>query len=196
MVKRGTKKPRKIAKTDRFLLIEKALRKRTKADLIETILMIAKDHPVVALDVEKPRDLLVVDVSSATDRATDFDERMINHNFDVDWQAYEDVQNGLAQLIKLGHLEDAKSLALKLMKDGSYQVESSDEGLTTDEISDCLKPVIRAVKAVGGDQAAKWAFEMQVSRWRPCLRSATQRRSRTRGSDSTNNRCSRGHHCH
>ena len=169
MVKKGTKKPRKIAKTDRFPLIEKVLRKRTKADLIEMILMIAKDHPVVArelesrLDVEKPLDLLVVDVSSAIDRATDFDERMINHNFDVDWQAYEDVQNGLSQLIKLGHLEDAKSLALKLMKDGSYQVESSDEGLMTDEMSDCLKPVIRAVKAVGGDQAAKWAFEMQVA---------------------------------
>ena len=31
----------------------------------------------------------------------------------------------------------------------------------TDEISDCLKPVIRAVKAVGGDEAAKWALEMQ-----------------------------------
>ena len=86
MVKRGTRKPRKIGKTDRFPLIEKALRKRTKADLIETILMIAKAHPVVArelesrLDVEKPLDLLVVDVSSAIDRATDFDERMINHN--------------------------------------------------------------------------------------------------------------------
>ena len=132
MVKKGTKKPRKLAKTDRFPLIEKVLRKRTKAELIETILMIAKDHAVVArelesrLDVEKPLDLRVVDVSSAIDRATDFDERMINYNFDVDWQAYEDVQNGLSQLVKIGHLEDAKSLALKLMKDGSYQVESSD----------------------------------------------------------------------
>ena len=169
MVKKGTKTPRKLARTDRFTLIEKMLRKRTKADLIEMILVIAKDHAVVArelesrLDVDKPRDLLVVDVSSAIDRATDFDQKMINHNFDVDWQAYEDVQNGLSQLIKLGHLEDAKSLALKLMKNGSYQVESSDEGLMTDDIIDCLKPVIRAVKAVGGDQAAKWGFEMQIA---------------------------------
>lgn len=46
------------------------------------------------------------------------------------------------------------------MKDGSYQVECSDEGLMTDEISDCLKPVIRAVKAAGGG-AAKWASDMQ-----------------------------------
>jgi hypothetical protein len=49
------------------------------------------------------------------------------------------------------------------MKDGSYQVESSDEGLMTDEISDCLKPVIRAVKVDGGAEAAKWAFEMQIA---------------------------------
>ena len=28
---------------------------------------------------------------------------------------------------------------------------------------DCLRPVIRAVKAVGGDEAAKWAFEMQIA---------------------------------
>ena len=49
------------------------------------------------------------------------------------------------------------------MKAGGYQVESSDEGLMTDEISDCLRPVIRAVNADRGDEAAKWAFEMQIA---------------------------------
>lgn len=169
MVKKRTKRPRKNTKTDRIPLIEKALRKRTKADLVETILMIAGDHPVVARDlesqlgVEKPLDLLVADVSSAIDRATDIDERMSNHNLDVDWQAFEDVQNGLSQLVKLGHLEDAKSLALKLMKRGSYQVECSDEGLMTDDICQCLKPVIQAVKSAGGVEAAKWAEDMSNS---------------------------------
>ena len=115
------------------------------------------------LTIEKPVDLLVADVSSAIDRATDFDERMLNHNFDVDWQAYADVQKGLAQLVDLGLLADAKVLALKLMKDGSYQVECSDEGLMTDEISECLKPVIRAVKAAGGDEAVEWARDMQTA---------------------------------
>lgn len=167
MVKKGTKKPRKLAKADGFPLIEKELRKRTKADLIAMILKIAKDHAVVArelehrLNVEKPADLLVADVSASIDRATDFDERKMNNNFDVDWQAYADVQKGLSQLVKLGQLEDAKSLALKLMKDGSYQVEFSDEGLMTDDICECLKPVIQAVKAAGGDEASKWAGEMQ-----------------------------------
>jgi len=30
----------------------------------------------------------------------------------------------------------------------------------TDEISQCLKPVIRAVKVAGGDEAARWAGDM------------------------------------
>ena len=167
MVKKGTKRPRKLAKSDRFPLIDRELRKRSKADLIAMILGIAKEHAVVAreledrLNIEKPVDLLVADVSSAIDRATDFDERMTNHDFDVDWQAYADVQKGLSLLVELGHLADAKSLALKLMKDGSYQVECSDEGLMTDDICQCLKPVIQAVKAAGGGEAARWAGDMQ-----------------------------------
>ena len=35
---------------------------------------------------------------------------------------------GFEQLIRLGHLEDVKTLALRLMKAGSYQVECSDKG--------------------------------------------------------------------
>lgn len=167
MVKKRTKEPRKLATTDRFPLIEQELRKQTKADLIEMILTIARDHAVVArelecrLEIEKPVDLLVADVLSSIDRATDFDERMMNHNFDVDWRAYAEVQKGLSQLVDRGHLEDAKSLALMLMKDGSYQVECSDEGLMTDDISACLQPVIDAVKAAGDDAAAaRWANDM------------------------------------
>ena len=37
-------------------------------------------------------------------------------------------------------------LSLELMKQGSYQVEMSDEGLMTDDIQECLMPVIRALK--------------------------------------------------
>jgi hypothetical protein len=167
VVKKGTKKARKLAKIDRFPLIEKELYKRTKAELVAMILAIAKEHAVVAgeledrLTIEKPMDLLVADVSSAIDRATYFDKHLMNHNFDVDWQAYAEVQKGLARLVELGRLADAKSLALKLMEEGSYQVECSDEGLMTDDISECLKPVIRAVKAAGGDEAAQWAGDMQ-----------------------------------
>jgi len=168
-VKKLTKKPRKRKKVDRFPLIEAALRKRTKAELVETIMVLAKQHTNVAreleneLNIEKPADLLIEDVGLAIANATDFDERMLNHNFDVDWQAYEDVKKGLKQLIDLGHLEHAKSLAITLMKDGSYQVECSDEGLMSDDISECLRPVIQAVKKAGGKEADAWAFEMQLA---------------------------------
>jgi hypothetical protein len=169
VVKKGTKKHPKRAKTDRFRLIEKELSKRTKAELVAMVLAISKEHAVIAreledkLTIEKRVDLLVADVSCAIDCATDFDERMSNHNFDVDWQAYADVEKGLSLLVKLGHLADAKSLALKLMKDGSFQVECSNEGLMADEISQCLMPVIRAVKAAGGAEAARWARDMQTA---------------------------------
>ncbi|MCI0361357.1 MAG: hypothetical protein L0211_22980 [Planctomycetaceae bacterium] len=169
MVKQGTKKPRKLAKSDRFPLIGKELHKRTKAELAAIILEIAKEHDVVAreledrLPIEKPADRLVADLSSAIDRATRFDKRLVNCNFDVDWQAYADVQKGLSRLVEMGHLADAKPLALKLMKDGSYQVEFSDEGLMAYEIGHCLEPVIRAVKAAGGVEAVRWARAMQAA---------------------------------
>lgn len=93
MVKKRKKQSLELAISDRFPRIEKDLHKRTKAELVAMILTIAKEHAVVAreledrLTIEKPVDLLVADVSSAIDRATDFDKRMMNHNFDVDWQA-------------------------------------------------------------------------------------------------------------
>lgn len=169
MLKKGTAKPRKFANSDRIPLIEKELHKRTKVEVVAMILAIAREHAVVSreledrLSIEKPVDLLLADVSSAIDRATEFDEPLINQNFDVDWQAYADVQKGLSLLVEMGRLEDAKSLALKLMTDGSCQVECSDEGLMIHDIRECLKPVIRAVRTAGGDEAVKWASQMQAA---------------------------------
>lgn len=166
LLKMPRKRSSKRSTTDRFPLIEKALKKRTKADLVKLVVKLAKSNATLsrdlesALDVRKPVDLLISDVESAICRATDFDERDANHNFDYDYGAYEDVKKGFKELIALGSLEEVKELAIRLMKDGSYQVECSDEGMMTDDIEDCLKPVIRAVKSDGGDSASKWAFAM------------------------------------
>ena len=46
----------------------------------------------------------------------------------------------------MGHLREAMALSLGLMKQGSYQVEMSDEGLMTDDIEACLRVVINALK--------------------------------------------------
>lgn len=160
------KVPKKLQQVDRFELIEAALLKKTKADLIELLIDTAREHNEVyrslesKLSIEKPTDLLLADVVSAMDRATDFDETMINHNFDVDWDAYEEVKQGFLKLMEVGQLAEVQSLALELMKRGSYQVECSDEGMMSDEIEACLMPVICAVKAGDASAAKTWATKM------------------------------------
>src|SRR5207247_1875833 len=89
-------------------------------------------------DVVPAPDKLVAATRQAIADATDFDEREINYNFDYDYEAYEEVKRNLARLIAAGKLRVAMELALELMKEGSYQVEMSDEGLMTDDIEDCL----------------------------------------------------------
>ena len=53
-------------------------------------------------------------------------------------------------------------LALELMAKGSYQVEMNDEGLMTDDIEACFRPVLEALKK--GDLPAAevitWCAEM------------------------------------
>lgn len=166
MVKKKAKPPAKPKIPSVIAIIGSALRKQTKEELVALLLGLAKNHYVVTreleakLKIEKPVELLIADIASSIDRATDFDEDDRNCNFDVDSEEYERVQKGLSLLVQLGHLEAAKSLALKLMEYGSLQVEGSDEGLMSDEICDCLKPVIKAVKVQGGNAAIQWAKKM------------------------------------
>lgn len=167
MKRRATpKKKVPKAKVSPSELIRSALGKCKKADLIDFLVMFSSDHLEVrreleaSLNVEKPVSLLVNDIQTAIALATDFDERRINHNFDYDYDSYEAVEKGLKMLIQKGELEEAKRLAIELMKRGSYQVACSDEGLMSYEIEECLKPVIRAVKGAGGAEAKRWAAEM------------------------------------
>lgn len=72
--------------------------------------------------------------------ATAFDEREINYNFDCDHEAYDEVKQNLRRLIELGQVRPAMELSLELTDQGSYQVESSDEGLMTDGIEASSSP--------------------------------------------------------
>ena len=147
-------------------LIRSALSKCKKSDLIELLVEFSNEHLEVRRELEsrlsvvKPVTLIVGDVESAIALATDFDERRMNYNFDYDYASYEVVEAGLKKLIQYEELEEAKRLSIDLMKQGSHQVECSDEGLMTQEIEDCLKPVIKEVKRQGGQQARQWAAEM------------------------------------
>ncbi|MBS0264246.1 MAG: hypothetical protein JSS02_20075 [Planctomycetes bacterium] len=169
MAKQGKRPVPRIVQTVSPKVLADALNKRTKAELIQLIVAIAKSDIRVARELETeltltpPHDVLVARVSAAIERATDVDEDLMNSNFDFDEQAYDEVRKGLADLIQQGQLDQAKKLALKLMKQGSYQVECSDEGLMTAELDQCLQPVIQAVRKAGGVQADRWAGEMQMA---------------------------------
>ena len=98
------------------------------------------------LSLEAPPKELVATTRRAIADATDFDEREINYNFDYDYEAYHEVKRNLSRLVALAQLRSAMELCLELMKQGSCQVEMSDEGLMTDDIEECLSVVVKALK--------------------------------------------------
>ena len=108
--------------------------------------------------LDKPVKLLVHDVEVSIETAKRVDERELNRNPAIDWPAYNAVQRGLSQLVQKQKIEEAKALAVKLMRKGSYQIECSDEGLMQEQIENCLRPVISAVAASSG--GSEWAREM------------------------------------
>ena len=104
--------------------LQKTLNKMTKADLIDTVMLLARNEPnirdefVNQLDVQIPLPpaskanlkALIAATREAIAKATWFDPRQINHNFDIDYRAYESVQRLLNQLVAARHFEPAIEL--------------------------------------------------------------------------------------
>jgi hypothetical protein len=169
MPKRQSKKPASASKrTASTIALAAALGKRTKAELVTVLLELAQaDRGIYRrltahLGVVVPADELVAATRRAIAAATDFDERDCNRNFDYDYEAYEEVKRNLSRLTASGQLPTAMQLALELMKEGSYQVEMSDEGLMTDDIEDCLNVVLKALAKcdLPADEIVAWCSAM------------------------------------
>jgi hypothetical protein len=151
--------------------LRKALSKRGKAELVDVLLELAQaDRGVLRqltarFDVPAAPDELVTATRQAIADATDFDERDINHNFDYDSEAYGEVKRNLGRLIAAGQLRLAMQLALDLMKQGSYQVEMSDEGMMTEDIEDCLSVIFQALKKcdLPTDEIIAWCATMHTN---------------------------------
>ena len=115
--------------------------------------------------VEPPAAELIANTECAISDATDYDERQINHNFDYDDAAYKTIERNFRSLIAAGQLEKVMELALELMREGSHQVEMSDEGLMTDDIEECLNVVVTAIKKsdLPRSKVTAWCEAMQKS---------------------------------
>src|SRR5579871_3983126 len=131
--------------------LRRVLSGRKKAELVDALLELAQaDRRVLRqitarFGVTAAPDELVATTRQAIADATAFDKRDINRNFAYDYEAYHEVKRNLGRLIDAGQLPLAMRLALELMKQGSYQVEISDEGLMTQDIEDCLDAVLKVL---------------------------------------------------
>lgn len=114
------------------------------------------------IELEAPPQELAAATRQAIADATAFDERDINRNYSYDYEAYGEVKRNLSRLIDLGELHLAMELSLELMKQGSCQVEMSDEGLMTADIEDCLSVVLKALKKcdLPPDEVVAWCEGM------------------------------------
>ncbi len=145
----------------------KALTRLKKAELVDAMVALARrdadllrvmerrfDVRLPALAVNKTNLKTIVQATRmAIAKATDFDKRRMGHNFDYDSRAYETVQRNLEQLIKARQFEPVTELAVELMQKGSYQIEMSDEGMMTEDVEDCMRPVIHGLIKSGLPQA-------------------------------------------
>jgi uncharacterized Zn finger protein len=149
-------------------VLRHALTSRSKAELVNVLLELAQADSGVLRQItarfnaaDAP-DKLEAATRQAIADATAFDKRDINRNFDFDSDAYEEAERNLARLIASGKLRPAMQLSLELMKQGSHQVEMSDEGLMTDDIEDCLSVVLQALKQcdLPADEILVWCSAM------------------------------------
>jgi uncharacterized Zn finger protein len=163
------RRPKKIVKTsDLAQRLRKAMAKRTKDELMDVLVELAREDRNILrrlaerIDLEASPQELVAATRQAIGDATDFDERDANRNFDYDYRAYAEVKRNLGRLIDLGELPLAMELSLELMKQGSYQVEMSDEGLMTQDIEECLAVVAQALKKcdLPSGEVIAWCAEM------------------------------------
>jgi len=148
--------------------LRQALARRTKADLVDVLLELAQaDRGILRqltarFDVAAAPNELVAATRQAIADATDFDERDINRNFDYDSEAYQEVKRNLDRLIGAKQLHLAMQLALELMRQGSCQVEMSDEGMMTQDIEDCMSVVLKAIEKcdLPADEGIAWCSAM------------------------------------
>ena len=166
--RRLKKLPKAADLADAAARLRKTLAKCTKAELVDVLVEFAReDHKLLRrldarFEPQSPFKALVAATRQAIADATDFDEREINYNFDYDSEAYAEVKRNLVRLIQQGHLRQAMELSLELMKEGSCQVEMSDEGLMTQDIEECLAVVTQALKKcdLPPGEVIVWCAEM------------------------------------
>ena len=128
---------------NRRRLTDRALRFQGKEQLVQILTKLCVENIQARwsieaeLEMSKPVELILLDIREAIRRATQVDEKRINHNPPVDWEAYAEVKRLMEMLVSVGASDEAMEIAIHFMGEASRQIEYSDEGMMLEEVEAC-----------------------------------------------------------
>lgn len=153
----------------RQALIERTLQTRRKDSLIRILSKLCQENiyarwiTEAELGVKKPVDLVLHDLQEAIQLATHVDEKQMNRNFSLDWEAYAEVKRLMEMLVSLSAITEAMEIAVHFMEKASRQIEYSDEGMMLEQVEASLKPILEALENHDETQRSAWACRMQTA---------------------------------
>jgi hypothetical protein len=153
----------------RFEAIQQALHRSKKAELIELLVSLMNDREETKvwledrLEIPKEAPEEAEDLARDIELATNVPNDKIGHNFSFDYDAYERIEKGFRRLLRTGHMAVAMELSETLIDAGSRQITMSDEGMMTDDIVACLRPVVAAVRksSLAPSDKEEWFARME-----------------------------------
>ncbi len=151
------------------LEIEPFLQEKSKAQLLELLLDLAKQHPDIAQDLRDRRQIASGSTKKLVARLRkEIREAGAEPDWEDDWYGggyradYGEIRNKLNALLEAGYADEVLSLGRELLIAGTLQVEqSNDEGETATEVADCMPIVVKALERSSLSEAARlaWAVE-------------------------------------
>ena len=153
----------------RQALIAKTLQSQRKESLLRILKKLCGENIHARWMVEaemgmmKPVELVLHDLREAIQLATYVDEKQMNSNFSVDWDAYSEVKRLMEMLVSLDAMGEAMEIAIHFVRQASRQLEYCDEGMMLEEIEKCLQPVFEALENHEEAQRSAWASSMQAA---------------------------------
>ena len=143
--------------------IDRFLKGKTKAQLIDLIHELAEQYPEMAQDLSDRKQLLSGNTRTLVARLR---SEIRDIGDEPGWQNYwrgegftpdySGIRKKLETLLKTGHDDEVLTLGRELMRTGTRQVEEShDEGETAMEIADCMPVIVGALDRSSLDASEK-----------------------------------------
>ncbi len=149
--------------------IDSFLKGKTKAQLLDLIKELARQHPEIAQDLSDRKQITSGSTKTLVARLR---KEIRDIGDEPGWQNYwknegytpdySGIRTKLETLVKAGHVDEVLTLGRELVETGTRQVEEShDEGETEMEVAACMPVIVEALDRSSLDAADKliWAMD-------------------------------------